>query len=478
MGLDADLLVDAYKTLQEAKDVAATADQGRQKVKGVTTKKNYLDKQLVYEDEQAWIYRRGDTKAKTWYLRIFDEKSKKPFVKSLGTQDHARALTKARTIYQEVKGKIDRGERLHSITSAELVDRYIKSLYITDIPHEGVTPDSLRNKQYYLRIWLEFIDHLGHSKTSIDRLPQEKLRDFGRWFQSKPREDKRVGARSHEQINNAISTVRLCYYRIAVRDRFVSADKVPDIDRLKQQKDERYKRDILELEQYERLWKFLEYKYTREKDLTDIERRTRILFTKFVGVMVNTGLRPKEFLTLRWCDISNYKGDGSKADSKIVVIHVRAEVAKTGRSRNVVAPVKKRLEVIKKSLRELGHEVQPEDFVLVNPQKKDGSAYSRMMFHERLKKVLELSGLSQEIKRTNKKISLYSFRHQYICWRLRYGGVPIHLIAKNCGTSIQKIEQTYGHIETEKQVDVITMNQGYSKKAEVELTTLLAEDDS
>ena len=477
MGLDPDLLSDAYETLQEAQQATASTGVSSQKVKGVSTKKNYLDKQLVYEDEQAWIYRRGDTKAKTWYLRIFDEKSKRPFVKSLQTQDHARALTKARTIYQEVKGKIDRGERLHSITSTELVEKYIQSLHITDIPHEGVTPESLRNKKYYLRVWLEYIDFLGHSKTSIDRLPQDKLHDFGKWFLARPREDKRNKARSHEQINNAISCIRLCYYRIAVRERYVNADKVPDIERLKQQRDARYKRDILELEQYERLWKFLEYKHCREKGITEIERRTRILFTKFVGIMVNTGLRPREFLTLRWCDISNFKGSDGKIDNKIAVLHIRAEVAKTGRSRNVVAPVKRRLEVIKKSLREIGHEIHPDDYVLINPSKSDRSAYTRMMFHERLKKVMQLSGLQDEIKLTNKKISLYSFRHQYICWRLRYGGVPIHLIAKNCGTSINKIEQTYGHIETEKQVDVITKNQGYSKHSEVELTTVVVEGE-
>ena len=154
---------------------------------------------------RLWIYRRGDTKAKTWYLRIFDDKSKKPFVKSLQTQDHTKALTKARLIYQEVKGKIDRGERLHSITSQELVKKYLNSLHITEIPHEGVTPDSFRVKKYYLDNWLKFIDYLGHKNTGIDRLPVDKLRDFGKWFLAKPREDKRNKTRSHEQINNAIS---------------------------------------------------------------------------------------------------------------------------------------------------------------------------------------------------------------------------------------------------------------------------------
>lgn len=473
MGLDPELLSDAYETLRESQEAAATADIASRKVGRVTTKKNYIDKQLVYEDEQAWIYRRGDTKSKTWYLRIFDDKSKKPFVKSLQTQDHARAITKARLIYQEVKGKIDRGERLHSITSKELVEKYLSSLHVTEIPHEGVTPESLRTKKYYLRVWLEYIDFLGHSSTAIDRLPLDKLREFGKWYLQKPREDKRTIQRSHEQINNAISTVRLCYYKIGVRDRYISADRVPDIDRLKQQRDERYKRDILELEQYNRFWRFLEYKYCREKDLSPYEKRTRILFTKVVGILTNTGLRPKELLTLRWADISNFKGADN---SDNVVIHIRAENAKTGRSRNVVAPVKKRLEAIRKSMREIGETINADDFVLMNPQKEDRRAYTRQMLHERLKQTLEISGLGIEINQMQQKISLYSFRHQYICWRLRYGGVPIHLIAKNCGTSIQKIEETYGHIETEKQADIITKNQGISKQSEVDLTTVFVDD--
>jgi hypothetical protein len=45
------------------------------------------------------------------------------------------------------------------------------------------------------------------------------------------------------------------------------------------------------------------------------------------------------------------------------------------------------------------------------------------------------------------------------------------LIAKNCGTSIQKIDETYGHIEVEKQVDILTQNQGIMRSADIDLTT-------
>lgn len=472
MGLDPDLLADAYSTLKSAQSVAAEK-VSEQKVKGVSTKKNYLDKELIYEDEFSFMYRRGDTKSLIWYFRMWDDQTKKPFIKSLGTRDHAKALVKARTIYQEIKGKISRGERLRTITSAELVQKYFDSLFITDVPHEGITPDTLRLQKYRMRVWLEFIESIGHTNTPIDRLPQDRLQHFGTWYREKPREDRRNVPRSHEMINNTINCVRYVYAKIGVRERYISADKVPDIIRLKVQRSGKYKRDILELDQYEKYWRFLEHKYIKEKNLKPLEKRTRILFSKFVGIMTNTGLRPKEFLTLRWSDISDYKSSNGTTDKKIVVIHIRAENAKTGVARNVVAPVKRRLEVIRKSLEDIGYEIKPHDFILMNPQKKDRRAYHYRMFVERLHATLEQSGLAEEIQVRDKKISLYSFRHQYIAWRLRYGGVPIHLIAKNCGTSIQKIEQTYGHIETEKQVDVITMNQGISRNAEVDLTTVV-----
>lgn len=479
MGLDPDLLSDAYSTLQEAQKVAAdhpvTGEAG--KVGRVKVKKNYIDKELVYEDEGAFIYRRGDTKKKTWYLRIFDENSKKPFVKSLGTQDHTKALTKARTIYQEVKGKIERGERLKSITSKQLMEKYLNSLHITDIPHAGVTPETLKLKSYFLRIWLEYIDYLGHTNTSIDRLPEDRLRGFTTWFRNKPRQDGKSGERSVEQINNAASEVRLAYYKVAVRDRLIGKDRVPDLDRLKQPKEMGQRRDILSLELYEKYWKYLEYKYTREKNITPLEKQRRILFTKAVGIFVNTGLRPKEFLGLKWYEVSNHVVADEKIKNKCCVINVRADNSKTGRSRNVVAPVKKRFDVLKKSYKDIGVEVNENDYVLMNHTKPDRQQYTRQMLYTRLQETIELSGVKDELDKINQHISLYSFRHQYICWRLRYGGVPIHLIAKNCGTSIQKIEETYGHIETEKQIDVITKNQGYSQKAEVDLTTLVLDGE-
>ena len=37
------------------------------------------------------------------------------------------------------------------------------------------------------------------------------------------------------------------------------------------------------------------------------------------------------------------------------------------------------------------------------------------------------------------------------------------------GTSVQKIENTYGHIELEQELDTITQNQGFLKRAGISI---------
>lgn len=139
-GLDPADLLTAITALAEAKKAIATpAEQG---------KSIYQDKELVYEDESAFVYRRGDTTNKVYYLRYYDKKTKKPYIKSLGEIDRVKALTKARLIYQDLKGKVNRGERLKTITTEELVkihlDQYQKK--ITKIPKQGITPETYKLK--------------------------------------------------------------------------------------------------------------------------------------------------------------------------------------------------------------------------------------------------------------------------------------------------------------------------------------------
>ncbi len=461
--------------LQIALEAITTAKEQAQKKTYVEGEYAYfLDRTLVYEDQDAFIYKRADTKSGRWYFRIYDAKRGKPIKKALKTTDKTQALATARMLYIDIKGKIERGERLKSITTMELVDMWEEKLskQVTDTPHLGLTPDSFKQKRYFLKNWRDYLIHLRIQKKELDKVEPAKLRNFGTWYMNKPKQSAlHTGkVKSTELINNNISEVIRMYHQLGVRERYISGSQVPQIDRLKQQLDERFKRDIMNEEEYEEFWRYLQFNYITKKHnpLVDAkELEIRKIWKEFIFIMSNVGFRPKELCGIKLTEITDNPNWSDERRATDCLMKVRKENSKTGRARVCVAPVRKRIERILASYKKIGIEHQPEDYLFISHRwvvngKRD--PYTRVMMYARLKTVLEKSGLMAKFKKEDKRISLYSFRHQYACWRLRYGDVPIHLLAKQMGTSIQKIEATYGHIQVEQQAEVITKAQEHIKR--------------
>ena len=457
----------ALDAIEHAKDVS--------KLETSKNHKNFLNQIYFMPGEECFIYKRGDTKKKIWYIHIYDTEQKRQFIRSLKTTDEVKAITAARLIYSDVTGKLARGERLISITTEELVDKYLdmESRRITDKPKDGITPSRFRVKKQYLQVWLRYIQSIGHKSTPIDKIKPERTRDFGYWYFDLPKEGSHKDdheERSKETINNAITEIKRCYKQVAIRDRFISIQQMPQIDRLTARPEEgRGTKDILELEEYEILYKYMRYHYTNDKLASKDERLKRRHFANVIGVLANTGLRPKELLGLYWYEIKVNKNDSRRLQRSHRLLTIRQDNSKTGRSRTVNAPVGERIDRIKGIYKHLEFEVKPDDFFMVNPSSKGRKSYTRENLARRLKDVLEGSGLQQRLEQTGRNVTLYSFRHMYICWRLRYGQVPIQLVAKNCGTSINMIEKTYGHISTVLETELLTKNQGYAINSSIDL---------
>ena len=463
-GFDAGDLQVALRAIQQAKEQSNKEQQVDNEYK------NFLDRTLVYDDQDAFIYKRGDTKSGRWYLRIYDKKNTKPVIKSLQTTDKVQALATARLRYLEIKGKIERGERLKSLTIPELVEIWDKKLkdQITDIPHEGIVKGSYIQKRQFLNHWLEYINHLSLSKTPIDKIDPSRTRDFGTWLKNRPKHRAyKSQSRSLEQVNSNISEIRRMYNQLAIRDKYISANQIPEIDKVKVQRDSSYKRDILNEEQYEELWKYIQYNYITKKhnpERTDKQLEKRKIWKEFIFIISNVGFRPKELLGMKLHEImENHQWDSKRRETD-VLMKVRKENSKTGRARVCVAPVKKRITRILDSYKKLGITHDANDYLFLNPDSKQRLHYTRDIMAYRLKTVVKDSGIQDDLDKENKSITLYSFRHQYAAWRLRYGDVPIHLLAKQMGTSIKKIESTYGHIQVEQQADVITKAQAHIKR--------------
>jgi integrase len=81
----------------------------------------------------------------------------------------------------------------------------------------------------------------------------------------------------------------------------------------------------------------------------------------------------------------------------------------------------------------------PQEFLFV---RSDGSRWKKSDQTRPIKDALKSAGLSAEG-------SIYALRHTYIS-RAIEGGVPLNIIADNCGTSVRMIEKTYAKILAQK----------------------------
>ena len=111
--------------------------------------KNYVDKILVYDDVDAFIYKRGETKSGIWYFRIWVSKRRMAVFRSLQTTNKELVITTAKQLYRDISGKIEKGERIKLISTDELIalwDKYLKSKISTK-PHKGIVPNTYRIKK-------------------------------------------------------------------------------------------------------------------------------------------------------------------------------------------------------------------------------------------------------------------------------------------------------------------------------------------
>ena len=439
----------------------------KEKKKEDTANKIFVDKEFVFETrDDCFIYRDGRTKSGNYYIRIYDADTKKVFSKSLRTRHRVNALVAAESLYREKKDKLMKGVKMVSITTPEMVELYInrRSKELTHIPKTGITHSSFSRVKTQLNYWVQYIKFLKLEKTHIEKLPVDIGKDFGMWILNQPKQYyKDKGARDRATINHIIASVKKMYRDIALEDKYITWNEFPKFKYLKVQPDNKPKRDVLTLEEYEELTKWMQNKYCRESGIEELEQIKRRLFALYFSINYNIGARTKEMLAIKWSDITINPNDTPENKRRNRVIHIHAENSKTGRSRNIVAPIAEKLERIKKHYKKLNYTPEPNDYVFINLTKtKRGSniPYKTPAMEKRLKQVLELSGMKEKLEQEGRHITLYSARHFYCTQRLMHK-VDMHTLALNMGTSINYIEKTYSHLTTLMMSDEITKGQGW-----------------
>ena len=467
-GLDAADFIDTLNLLSAIKkrdEEKAAKEAAEPKEKAL---KIFGDKEYVFETRNdIFIYRDNRTKSGRYYVRIYDARSKKVHSESLRTTNRIEALAAAEKLYREKRDKLTRGVKLVSINTKELIGIYLRSRFKerTSIPHTGITYSSYDNLIKKLKYWEDFIKYHKHTKTKIENIPPELGKGFAYWIKEQPKQFYQGKERSNETINQVVASVKKMYKDVAVEEKYITLAEFPNFKYLKVQRDTAPKRDVLETDEKEQVQKFVQYKYTREKDIDDNERLKRRQFAFLFTIHYATGARNKELLGLRWRDISVVKGEREELKRINRALFIPPENSKTGKGRHIVSPITDTLERMKKMYIDSGIDCGRDDFIFPNLSKtkrNQNIPYAQPAIEKRLAKVIELSGIKEQLEKDGRHITLYSARHYYATDALMRK-VDIYTLSLNMGTSISYLTSTYSHITTMMKSEEITQEQGYHK---------------
>ena len=468
-GLDASDFIDVINALSNIKKREVEKQEKEEAKEEEQGLKIFHDKEFVIPTQQdCFIYKHGKTKSGRYYVRIYDERTKRVFSQSLRTTNRIEALASAQKIYFENKHRMKKGVKLTSITTKELIGIYLRdrAKVISNKPHTGITQSSYDTLISNLKYWENYIEYKGHKKTKLEDIPPEIAKGFGVWVKELPKsyyKNEKYGERSNETINHYIAAVKKMYRDIAIEEKYITMQEFPIFKYLKVPKDNAPKRDILEKEEFTELRKWMENKWCREKDIDELERIKRRVYGLYLTIQYYAGFRNKEILGLRWKDVSTIKTESKELQRVNRAMHIPAENSKTGKSRQCVAAVAYQFERIKAHYKKLGIIPDRDDFIFINLAKtKRGKniPYMQPAMEKRLKSVIEGSGLKKKLDETGRHITQYSARHYAITDALMRG-VSIYDIAVNCGTSVFYIEKTYSKIISTMRSETLTQGQGY-----------------
>ncbi len=362
-----------------------------------------------------------------WQLRVWVQGERRYFRKSLKTRDFQTAVQLAEEIVLRTLSDVASGRKIFGITIGELVQEYLKWRQ-EDVEVGGITAGRLVTIRSQLKHFVAF----KNGSLKLAELSRESLYDYANW-----RKKERAGVRD-VTIQNEQATInhmmRMAYRRgyshfDAFEFRKISIDSREEVKR----------RGIFSLEEYDRLVRFMRSYASKKACNDEQERLERLLIRDCVLIAANTCLRVGELWNLRWSDIKRIEEvkDSNDHAMSLVTLAVRAETAKTRRSRTVISRGGEYFLRLKERAAHAGKD----DFIFASVGGTAKLSKQKLYLHWRNL----MAGIGLDYKKRN--VTWYSLRHFGITCRLRAGVSHIE-VSKIAGTSVAMIEQHYGHIDT------------------------------
>jgi integrase len=366
------------------------------------------------------IFRRTDVKHRNWYCRIKLPKEDRYKSVSLKTADIDAARERAFDQDVDVRFRIKHDVPIFNRPFSQIAKEY------ADLQKERVAAGQIAHHRW------EVVDSIIRAQlnpyvgsTQISLIGQD------RW-QRYPLMRQTTGKGANGRVSDATIRTEMSIFRAimayAANKKYIAENqmfkgKLPLA---------KVRREEFTPEEYRKLHTFARGWVKKARKPVSLWYRT--VAYNFILIMCNTGMRPPEAKNLRWRDVS-FRTDDQKR--KFVVLNVRGkDKFRSLVAANNVADYLERIRAIAKA-------TEPDDFVFTTAKGKPTATLYSSLIDE----ILKDSGLLRSA--SGKRRSTYCFRHTFATFRLSEG-VDVYLLSKQMGTSVQMIEDHYGHINPVK----------------------------
>lgn len=377
------------------------------------------------------IFRRADVKHQNWYCRIKVPRTDRYKTVSLKTADIDAARDRAFDQDADVRFRIKHEVPIFNRPFSQIAKDY------ADLQKERVEAGQItlhRWQSINSIIRAQLNPYVG--SLQINLIGQDRWERYPLWRQKNGKgrkgSDGKNGRVSDASIRTEMSIFR-AIMAYAANKKYIAESQIFKGKLLLA----KVRREEFTPEEYRKLHTFARGWIKEASRSAHVLSRT--IAYNFMLIMCNTGMRPPEAKNLRWRDVA-IRTDGQ--GRKFVVLHVRGK----DKFRNLVAAsnVAEYLERI----RAISKAAQPDDFVFTGSTGRRAGVLYRRLIEQLLK------GCSLLFSSSGSRRSTYCFRHTYATFRLSEG-VDVYFLAKQMGTSVQMIEDHYGHINPVKNAERI-----------------------
>jgi integrase len=377
------------------------------------------------------IFRRTDVQHRRWYCRVKLPKEDRYKTVSLKTENEGTAREKAFEYDADVRFRMKHDVPVFNRPFSAIAKDYLAAQDIR--AQRGEISKARPGK---LRAVIEGPLQAYAGSTQVHLIGQETWDSYPGW-----RRENGVGRYRDKRISD--STIRFeisifgAVINFAVAKRFIPASLNLTKPKLKTMR-----RDEFNREEYRKLHTVGRAWVARTNNPRSVWYRT--IAYSFILIMCNTGMRPSEAKNLRWRDVRQEK---DREGREIAVLFVQGK----DKSRNLVAP-KSVLEYLER-IRAISKATRPDDRVFTTIK----GAPAMTLYSGMVETLLIEAGLRDGANGVPR--STYCFRHTYATFRLSEG-VDVYFLAEQMGTSVQMIEDHYGHVNTIKHADRVLMGMG------------------